>query len=346
MLPIVSICTPTFNRIHFIGPLIEMIRCQDYPKDRMEWLIADDGTDSIEDKIKEVDFVKVKYFKLDKQETLGYKRNFLNKQCSGDFIIYFDDDDYYPVQRISHGVSILNKHPEYKIAGSSKMHIYYHHINKIYQCGPYAQNHATAATFIFKKELLEQTSFHEESLVGEEKHFLKNYTIPLLQLDSLKTILVIAHSHNSFDKRKLLEDVNQYKMLETNYSLSDFIKSDKNLATNNDTNSIVMFYQQELHTLLANYLQGSIQFKPKVHSYIQEVEKVRNERETTIHHYKKATQLSHDSATIKEYEDKLRNKTCLIQKLIKELKETREELALTKEKLNAILSNTTLDKTT
>ena len=85
MLPLVSICTPTFNRMHFIGPLIEMIRCQDYPKDRMEWLIADDGTDSIEDKIKEVDFVKVKYFKLDKQETLGYKRNFLNKQFKSNY---------------------------------------------------------------------------------------------------------------------------------------------------------------------------------------------------------------------------------------------------------------------
>ena len=45
VLPFVSICTPTFNRRPFIPIMFECFRNQNYPKDRMEWIIIDDGTD-------------------------------------------------------------------------------------------------------------------------------------------------------------------------------------------------------------------------------------------------------------------------------------------------------------
>ena len=51
-LPFVSVCTPTFNRRPFIPYMIKCFNHQDYPKDRMEWIIIDDGTDKIEDIIK------------------------------------------------------------------------------------------------------------------------------------------------------------------------------------------------------------------------------------------------------------------------------------------------------
>jgi glycosyltransferase involved in cell wall biosynthesis len=46
-LPMVSICTPTFNRRPFIPMIIKCFEHQTYPKDRMEWIIIDDGTDKI-----------------------------------------------------------------------------------------------------------------------------------------------------------------------------------------------------------------------------------------------------------------------------------------------------------
>ena len=318
MYPLVSICTPTFNRVHFIKPMIDMVKNQDYPLDRVEWLIADDGTDSVEHLFQSIDFVKVKYFKIEQHKTLGFKRNFLNSKCEGDFIVYMDDDDYYPRDRISYGVSILlSASPNFLIAGNSEMHIYYHHINKIFKCGPYALNHATAATFIFRKELLKQTQFNEESLVGEEKYFLKNYTIPMLQLNSFKTILVIAHSHNSFDKKKLLDDPDKYLMTETPYKLTDFITT--------DSFPYIPFYTKDLHLLLVYYLPGSIICKPRILSHITELEKSRTEKENKINTYKSATSVMQQT-TIKEYEDKLQHKSILIQKLIRELKELREEL--------------------
>ena len=49
ILPFVSICTPTFNRRPFIPAMLKCFDHQTYPKDRMEWIIVDDGTDPIED---------------------------------------------------------------------------------------------------------------------------------------------------------------------------------------------------------------------------------------------------------------------------------------------------------
>ncbi len=47
--PFVSVITPTYNRRCFIPAAIECYKHQTYPKERMEWIILDDGTESVED---------------------------------------------------------------------------------------------------------------------------------------------------------------------------------------------------------------------------------------------------------------------------------------------------------
>ena len=179
--PFVSICMPTFNRRPFIPIIIECFNNQTYPKDKMEWIIIDDGTDKIEDLVCHIP--QVKYFKYDEKLMLGKKRNLAHEKASGDIIISMDDDDYYPPCRVSHAVDMLRTTPNAMCAGSSEMYIYFKHIHKMYKFGPYGPNHATAATFAFRKELLKKTRFDESSCVAEEKKFLKEYTIPFVQLD-------------------------------------------------------------------------------------------------------------------------------------------------------------------
>ena len=157
--PTVSICTTTFNRRPFVPDMIKCFEHQTYPKDKIEWIIIDDGTDKIEDLVTYIP--QVKYFKYDEKMTLGKKRNLLNEKATGDIIIYMDDDDYYPPQRISHAVDMLRKNPKALCAGSSTIFIYFKHINKTIQFGPYGPNHATAATFAFKRSLLTKTKFDE-----------------------------------------------------------------------------------------------------------------------------------------------------------------------------------------
>ena len=264
-LPFVTLCTPTFNRRPFIQMMLQCFQHQTYPKDRVEWLIIDDGTDKIEDLIKDVP--QIKYFKFDEKMTLGKKRNFLNDKAVGEIIIFIDDDDYYPPERISHAVEMLQKNPKALCAGSSEMLIYFKHINKMYQFGPYGPNHATAATFAFKKELLKITRFSETASLAEEKHFLKDYTIPFVQLDPKKSILVFSHIHNSFDKKELLKTLPNPTIKESTVLPSEMIKE----------SNILTFFLNDIDNLLDTYKPGHPENKPDVLKQIQEMTKMREE---------------------------------------------------------------------
>tara|TARA_B100000925_G_scaffold289339_1_gene272012 strand:- start:652 stop:1731 length:1080 start_codon:yes stop_codon:yes gene_type:complete len=261
-LPFVSVCTPTFNRRPFIPSLIKCYKHQKYPKERMEWIIVDDGTDKIEDLIKDLDIPNVKYIKLDNKITLGKKRNLMHTYCSGEIIVYMDDDDYYPPTRVSHAVEKLISNPNALAAGSSEMYIYFKNIGKMYQFGPYGANHATAGTFAFKKELLKQTRYNEEKCMAEEKEFLKGFTVPFVQLDPKHVILVFSHIHNTCDKSKLITDQNN----------SGFKLSDKPVSYFIKETDLYEWFTQKIDDELMQYDAGLPIYKPDVLKQLKEFE--------------------------------------------------------------------------
>ena len=221
-MPTVSICTPTYNRRKFIPFIIKCYLAQTYPKSLIEWIVVDDGSDKVEDLFKDVPGVK--YFYQEEKMKLGKKRNYMHSKATGDIIIYMDDDDYYPPSRVRHAVIKLRSKKNIWISGCSQVYIYFKDLDKIYSFGPYGPYHSTAGTFAFKRELLKNTQYDDDSEMAEEKHFLKNYTIPLVQLDPMKSILVFAHDMNTFDKRKLLINANPNIVKETNLKLKKIIK--------------------------------------------------------------------------------------------------------------------------
>ena len=255
--PFVSVCTPTFNRRPFILTMFECFRNQDYPKDRIEWIIVDDGTDKIKDLIQSANIPQIKYFDIPEKMTLGKKRNYMHEQTKGSIIVYMDDDDYYPPERISHAVERLTQNETALCAGSSEIYIYFKHLHKMYQCGPYGPNHSTAGTFAFKTELLKQTRYDDTASLAEEKSFLKNYTIPFVQLDPLKTILVFSHEHNTFDKRQMLENPHPLYFKESNKTVDTFIRK-------SSESNIKDFFMNMIDTLLIDYKPGEPLMKPDV----------------------------------------------------------------------------------
>ena len=262
--PTVSICTPTFNRRPFVPMMLKCFEHQTYPKNKIEWIIIDDGTDKIQELVTHIP--QVRYFSYDEKMTLGKKRNLLNEKATGDIIIYMDDDDYYPPERISHAVETLSRNPEILCAGSSAMFIYFKHINKMIQFGPYAPNHATAATFAFRRELLKITKFNEEASLAEEKQFLKDYTIPFVQLDPKKSILVFSHIHNSFDKKELLNQGPNPNMREIDITPSDLVKEPE----------LLKFFMTDIDSLLDSYHPGKPQNKPDVIKQLGEMKESRD----------------------------------------------------------------------
>ena len=268
--PFVSVCTPTFNRRPFIENMFQCFRNQTYPKDRMEWIIVDDGTDKIHDLIASANIPQIKYFQLPEKLTLGAKRNYMHKQTKGSIIVYMDDDDYYPPERISHAVERLEEKKEALCAGSSEIYIYFKSLNRMVQCGPYGPNHATAGTFAFRAELLKQTEYENHAALAEERAFLKEYTVPFVQLDPMKTILVFSHEHNTFDKRKMLENPHPDYLKDSTKTVDDFIRTKKE-------GSIKDFFMNRIDKLLENYEPGLPKMKPDVLKQIKEIEAERAE---------------------------------------------------------------------
>ena len=205
-LPRVSICTATYNRARFLPLLQQHILRQTYPRELLEWVIVDDSDDQQEEFTPDHSKnLSIRYERLPQKLTLGKKRNRSHDFCSGDIIVYMDDDDYYPPTRVAHAVEQLTN-SDALIAGSTMLPILFLPEMELWIAGPYGKNHATAGTFAFKRELLDQTQYDEEKTFAEEKSFLKNYQLPMVQLDSEHTILCIAHHRNTFDKRRLIMD--------------------------------------------------------------------------------------------------------------------------------------------
>jgi len=224
--PPVSICTPTYNRRKFIPWLIECIKNQTYPKERIEWLVYDDGSDKIEDILApHMKSMNIRYFSADSKQNVGIKRNKLNMEARGEIIVNMDDDDFYMPERVSHAVNILISRKA-NIVGSSRNNLYFSDDGTIWECGPYWPNHATFGTMAYTKNYAKKHLCDETVTYAEEVAFTNKYTEPLVQLDPLKVMLVMCHSENTFNKKNL-RDSGAQSFRKTNLKLTNFVRSAK-----------------------------------------------------------------------------------------------------------------------
>lgn len=290
--PFVSVVCVTFNRRPFIRNFLQMIKNQDYPQSRFEVIFVDDGTDPIKDVVESCGMPNVKYVRVEEKMPLGKKRNFSHTLIDArtKYIVPMDDDDFVMNERISHSVETLERNPRAMCAGSSEMYLYFKHIKKLYKFGPYMvdmevqkkheemtrnvgvdqyvplpTNHATNGTFAYRRELINTCRYNEGACLAEEKEFLKGYTIPMVQLNPFKCILCISHEHNTFDKRKLLENPHPSFVRPSDKDLKCFFKSPQDAA-------IQRFFMEDVDAMLEAYAPGHPRMKPDVLKQIKEIE--------------------------------------------------------------------------
>jgi glycosyltransferase involved in cell wall biosynthesis len=222
--PPVSILTPTYNRRQFLSRLYSYILAQEYPLDRIEWVIADDGTDSVEDLVAgfcSQGKIEIQYIRIAEKKTIGAKRNILHARARGKILVSMDDDDYYVPARVSHAVITLRS-KNASLVGSSRNHLYYIDDGSIWAVGPYSHNHATFGTMAYTKSYAISHPCDETKLYAEEVEFTNRYTEPLVQLDPMKVMLVLCHSTNTFDKSDLRITPSPL-MKRTGFTLKTFI---------------------------------------------------------------------------------------------------------------------------
>ena len=208
MSKVVVVVTPTYNRKHFLPLLIYQFNYQDYPKELLSLIILDDS-DELNEEMNDLSDKRITYIYCEEKKTIGEKRNILNRLALGrnvDYIVCFDDDDYYPSDKISYSVKALEE-SRYSIGGSSKILIYDIFSKVLYENRSLVNRvfpgHASNGTLIYSSKYAEQNSYENDAKYNEEKYFLKNYRVQLLQLDYLKTIICISHNKNTIDKHNL-----------------------------------------------------------------------------------------------------------------------------------------------
>ena len=227
--PLVSICTPTHNRSQFLPLLKNCIATQDYPLERIQWVIVDDSTDNSKPQFNlGNEAFDIKYQRVKEKMNLGAKRNLSHRLCDGEFIVYMDDDDYYFPSRVSHSVRRLLAEKG-EIAGASSLFIYFTHINETWLSGPFAEKHATAGTFAMTKAFARSQKYKPDDCSNEERRFLNDYTIPMIQLEPQHTMICISHEANTFDKKKMIANGKTQRMRPLTTQETRWITEDVNL---------------------------------------------------------------------------------------------------------------------
>ena len=223
--PFVSVITPTYNRGRFLPALVACYKAQTYPKERMEWIVLDDGTEPVGEQFLALTkgLPNVRYIREEEKQLIGAKRNRLNKEAKGEIIVCMDDDDFYSPERVSHVVAKFAQNPKVELAGSSEVYMYFSSCQKIVKLGPYSSRHATNGTIAYRASYAKTRTYDETVTFAEEKSFLEEYRNPMIQLDPMKVMLVMAHSENTFNKERFLTEENEF-CKKTSMKIRDFIK--------------------------------------------------------------------------------------------------------------------------
>ncbi|MDJ0800527.1 MAG: glycosyltransferase [Calothrix sp. MO_167.B12] len=116
-MPKVSICIPTYNRIHLLGFAIESVLNQTYKN--FELIICDDGScDGTSELISQYQDSRIKY--IQHSQNIGKSNNMLSgfAAAKGEYFVKFDDDDRLTPDFLAHTINILENNLNIDFVGT------------------------------------------------------------------------------------------------------------------------------------------------------------------------------------------------------------------------------------
>lgn len=193
-LPHISIITPTGNRRSLFSIALKNFQSFIYPREKMEWIILDDGTEVMNDLIPKDPLIK--YIKMDcdgNRLPIGCKRNKAIEYASNDYILFMDDDDYYSPESVLARVKFLID-SEIECVGCSSVGCY-NLINDKSVLAEDSNNLLCEGSLAFTKKFWEERKFDEGDLDNESKYFLQYRQSKLLSIPY--QFIMIAFNHRS-----------------------------------------------------------------------------------------------------------------------------------------------------
>jgi glycosyltransferase involved in cell wall biosynthesis len=198
-LPFVSVLCPTRDRRAFLPRLIAMFQRQDWPKDRLELVVVDDGRDRVADLIPKDD-PRIRYEALDQRVPLGTKRNRLCELANGEILVHMDDDDWFPDARVARAVEGLRTSGA-EVVGTSDLAFWDYGSRAIHLVPRIGPKHVCAGTMAYPKTYWEKAKWAPDPHT-EERQFLQNFAAKVAHLpgNPWDTVLCISHGENILPK--------------------------------------------------------------------------------------------------------------------------------------------------
>jgi glycosyltransferase involved in cell wall biosynthesis len=196
-------CTPTKNR-RWSWEFSKACMAAQIQKPDL-WIVVDNSDRAAYDWSVAIEHPNVQYTSIKEQHTIGSLRNIcltLAKQAGADYIVFWDDDDYYPPTRISSGIKALVDNPTADIAASSHMYVLLTKENVFMEVGPFMATHGTAATYTIRRRYIDAHSFPDVGR-GEEREFTNEWKAAMVQVPAEETIVVMGHTRNTVDKSQI-----------------------------------------------------------------------------------------------------------------------------------------------
>ena len=215
--PLVTVCTPTYNRRFSMKFSLMVMLKQTHS--RIRWIIIDNSDDDEKswEPITKEDHksVEIVYHRIsDEKKPIGWLRNKCideaMKYSDAKYIAFWDDDDYYPSQRLAKSVEALEQNPSKDIVGTDVMPVFISEENVLMEVGPYGTNHATASCWFFRASITSSRRFNDKDIKAEEGSFTRDWTLPMIMLPNTDIIMVIGHPHNTVSKRQMVENPQRF----------------------------------------------------------------------------------------------------------------------------------------
>ncbi|AOM63352.1 putative glycosyltransferase [Heterosigma akashiwo virus 01] len=206
-LPYISIITPTKNRSLFYELMLFNWNNIDYPKDRCEWIIVEDGDDDmqifIHENINRFNG-QIRYFRLDEPTPIGFKRNFGASKAKYDIIVHIDDDDYYPPESVLTRVRILMKYNTVECTGCLKVRCFNLINEETFEAYDPVLNFSES-TLAYRRSFWKTSCFDDHCIKTEGFEFIKDRYEQCIDIPSQFIVCQFTHLNNTVNRR--LSDV-------------------------------------------------------------------------------------------------------------------------------------------
>lgn len=234
--PLVSVITPTFNRVDRLKKSIDSALNQTYSN--FELIVIDDGSsDGTAEYVKGLKDSRIKYLYKENEGSAGAARNHGILEASGELVAFLDSDDEWTPNKLEDQVKIFAKTPHLSFSSTSAMMI-----------------RQDSAPTLFGERPLRREGFVKDSL------FFRNYIITSSTVVRKKA-LDKAGLFNTGEKYKISEDLDLWIRLAEigSYSFLDKPNTIYHFHTDNLSSDVLnnlsyVEYVLEKHLKNSHYL--------------------------------------------------------------------------------------------